>query len=61
MNKEDVVALMCETINEMNRQMAFQSGIPSDQADLVIKQQQDELKRVNGLIYDKLFAAGIIK
>ncbi len=61
MNKEDVVTLMCEVINEMNRQMAFQSGIPSDQADAVIKEQQSELRRVNGLIYDKLVSAAIIK
>lgn len=61
MNKEDVVLLMCEVINDMNRQMAFQSGVPSDQVAAVIKEQQPELQRVNGLIYDKLAAAGIIK
>ncbi len=61
MNKEDVISLMCEVINDMIRQVAFQSGIPSDQAAMAINEQQPELRRVNGLIYDKLVSAGIIK
>ena len=60
MNREDVVRIMTEVVNEMNRQMAWQQGVPSDKVDEVLSKQKGELDRVNGLIYDKLKTIGII-
>lgn len=60
MNREDVVRIMTEVVNDMNRQMAWTQGIPSNQVDEVLSKQKGELDRVNGLIYDKLKSMGII-
>jgi hypothetical protein len=60
MNREDVVNIMTDVVNEMNRQMAWSQGIPSDQVEDVLKKQKGELDRVNGLIYDRLKLRGII-
>lgn len=60
MDKKQVIYAMTETINEMNRQMAFQNGIPSDQVQQLLMQQQPELMRVNEMLYDKLVTLGVI-
>lgn len=60
MEKDRVIEEMCEVINNMNRQFAWQSGIPSDQVNDMIQKMQPELKHGNGLIYDRLVEIGVI-
>lgn len=60
MEKDRVVDEMCEVINNMNRQVAWQNGIPSDQVNDLIMRMQPELKYGNGLIYDRLVEIGAI-
>ena len=33
MQKEEVIKAMTDTINDMNRQMAWENGVSSDQVD----------------------------
>ena len=60
MYRDEVVNLMCETVNTLNRKMAAQTNMPSDQIEQFIKQGQDQLKYVNGMLYDTLKENGVI-
>jgi uncharacterized protein YqfB (UPF0267 family) len=59
MTKDEIIAVMTDTINKMNREQAWQNGVPSDQVEQVISQMQPELNRVNGIVYDKLAELGL--
>ncbi len=61
MNKEQVVQLMTEFINEMNRSAGYQGGMPIQQLEEFISSSTPELSRVNGLLYDLLVEYGIIR
>ena len=59
--KDEVVEIMTNVINDMNRQLGWQNQTPSDQVDAFIEQMKPELNRVNGLLYDKLKEVGVIQ
>ena len=59
MQKEEVIKAMTDTINDMNRQMAWENGVSSDQVDETLASMQDELNRVNAIVYDKLNELGM--
>jgi hypothetical protein len=61
MNREAVIDEMVEVINQMNRELAWSNGIPSDQVNTLIDSMQQELRHGNGLIYDKLVELDLIK
>ena len=60
MYREEAVALMCDTINKMNRQMARDANMPKDQIESFIEQGKEQLLHVNGLLYDTLRDHGVI-
>lgn len=60
MYRDEAIELMCNTVNEMNRSMAAQAGLPSEQIEDFITQGQRQLKHVNGLLYDTLKENGVI-
>jgi hypothetical protein len=60
MLREEVVALMTEIINKMNREMGLQHNIPSDTLEEQIRNQKTQLDYVNGLLYDSLQEYGLI-
>lgn len=60
MYRDEVVTLMCNTVNEMNRSMAAKANLPSDQIEDFIAQGQKQLKHVNGILYDTLKENGVI-
>jgi excinuclease UvrABC helicase subunit UvrB len=61
MYKDEVVALMTNAVNEMNRRRAIQMGIHSIGIEESIQDMQDELNKVNGMLYDTLVDNGIIR
>lgn len=61
MTRDDILVEMCEVINDMNRQTAWQNGVASDQVDQVISNMQAELMAANNLILDKLIELDVIK
>jgi hypothetical protein len=60
MLRDEVVDLMTEVINKMNREMGAQHNIPSDVLEQQIITQKSQLDYVNGLLYDTLLEYGII-
>lgn len=60
MLRDEVVQLMTDAIDNMNRQMAIQQNAPSDQVEQALSQQRPQLMYVNGMLYDLLLENGII-
>jgi len=60
MYRDEVITLMCETVNEMNRSMAAKNNMPSEQIEGFIKEGQQQMKYVNGILYDTLKENGVI-
>lgn len=58
--KDEVVKMMSDYINAMNRNALFRSDASEEQIKAVIEQMQDELNRVNGELYDMLKQNGVI-
>lgn len=61
MYREEVVALMTNAVNEMNRQRAIDMGMSSEGVEDSIQAMQDELNKVNGMLYDTLIDNGVIR
>lgn len=60
MLRDEVIELMTNVINKMNREMGLQHNIPADVLEQQIIAQKEQLDYVNGLLYDQLFEYGII-
>lgn len=60
-NREDVVKMMTDYVEGMNRQLASSHGMDSNQIEIIINQARPELTRVNGELFDLLNSRGIIK
>jgi hypothetical protein len=60
MYREEAVDLMCDTVNETNRYIAGQNGMDSAKIEEFIAQNQEQLKFMNGIIYDALKQNGVI-
>jgi hypothetical protein len=60
MYRDEVVKLMSDAIDNMNRQGAQQSGIPESQIEEFITSGRTQLDFVNGMLYDILKNNGVI-
>lgn len=60
MYKQEVVDLMCKTVNDFNMEIGLKNGMNQEQIDTILKPQQAQLEYVNGLLYDMLKSNGII-
>jgi hypothetical protein len=60
MFRDEVVAMMTNYVNNMNREMMINMGGLPEQIDRGIEEMQPELNRVNGEIYDMLRENGVI-
>lgn len=60
MTKEEVVALMLDSINADNREMGKQAGISDADMETQIQASQPSLGFMMSNIYDKLQAGGVI-
>jgi hypothetical protein len=58
--KDEVVKMMTEKINAMNKEVFEGMGMWGPNAEQAIAQQQTELNRVNGMLYDLLKENGVI-
>lgn len=58
--RDEVIELMTNVINKMNREMAAQHNIPSDVLEEQILNQKPQLDYVNGLLFDTLLDNGYI-
>lgn len=60
MEKQQVVDLMTETIEDFNRIVARQQNVPQEQVEQLLKSVQSQVVMVNELLYDTLKDKGII-
>jgi len=60
MYRDEVVKLMSDTIDNMNRQGAQNSGLNSDEVEQFISAGRSQLDFVNGMLYDLLKNEGVI-
>ena len=61
MFREEVVKMMTDYINKMNREAMLSIGGIPEQIDRGIEEMQNDLNRVNGELYDMLKENGIIR
>jgi len=60
LSKEEAVQLMCETVNNFNRQIAASQNMDIKKIEEHIVTQAEQLKYMNGLLYDTLLQADVI-
>jgi hypothetical protein len=60
MIRDEVIDLMTNVINKMNREMAMQHNLPADVLEEQILNQKPQLDHVNGLLFDTLLEYGYI-
>ena len=60
MNREEVVRLMCNTVDEFNRYNAAQNNFSSEQIEEFILAGREQMEFVNGMLYDVLRENGVI-
>lgn len=60
MKKEEVLLLMNDVVNHINRQVGQANNLSDSQIDEAIMQHQDSLSQINEMIYDELFQRGVI-
>ena len=60
MYRDEVVKIMCDAIDNLNRFGSLQSGISPEQVEEFISQGRTQLEYVNGMLYDLLKDHGII-
>ena len=60
MTKADVVKLMSNAIDDMNRNIGEGQGVPSEQIQEQLILMRPQLDHVNGMLYDLLVEYGLI-
>ena len=58
--KDEVVAMMTDYVNKMNKEALSGMGATEEQMNATIDQMQQELVKVNGELYDMLKENGVI-
>lgn len=58
--KDEVVKMMTDLIDNMNRDLLRSMGAAGETAEQSLNEMRPELTRVNGLLYDMLKENGII-
>lgn len=60
MYRDEVVNIMCMTVDNFNRHQAQENGMDKETIEQFIEQSADQMRFVNGLLYDALKAHGVI-
>jgi hypothetical protein len=62
MERQEVIKLMTNTVQEVNRQIAIQMmNVPANEVETKIAAAQEHVEHINGMIYDLLVDHGVIK
>lgn len=61
MNRQDIVKIMCDVVNNLNYQVAQQQGISAEDAYKAIEGHQEQLQYVNNVLLDELIKKEIIQ
>jgi hypothetical protein len=60
MYRDEAVQLMCDTVNKYNRSLVDAGVMSGQEMEQFIEQGADQLKFMNGLLYDTLKDTGVI-
>ena len=60
MYRDEAVQLMCDTVNNYNRSLVDAGAISAQEMEQFIEQGAEQLKYMNGLLYDVLKDSGVI-
>jgi hypothetical protein len=60
LTRDEAIDLMYKTVYDMNMDGAVQAGLPSNQIEEWLKEQESQMKYVSGLMYDVLKENGVI-
>jgi hypothetical protein len=61
MYRDEVIQLMCDTVNTYNRSLVDAGAITSQEMESFIEQGAEQLKYMNGLLHDVLKDNGVIQ
>lgn len=60
MRREEAITLMSNVIIDMNRELGRGQGIGEQEIEATLAQMKIELDKVNGMLFDALYEAGVI-
>lgn len=60
MYRDEAVTLMCDTVNKYNRSLVDAGAMSHNEMEQFIEQSAEQLKFMNGLLYDTLKEHGVI-
>lgn len=60
MNKEEVVKMMLDSMEQDNREMCERSGMPAEEAEKFMEQSRPSIVYMLNNIYDKMKEASLI-
>jgi hypothetical protein len=60
MNKEEVVKMMLDSMEQDNREMCERSGMPAEEAEKFMEQSRPSIVYMLNNIYDKMKEANLI-
>lgn len=60
MLRDEVIEIMTNTVNEINRKIGSQHNVPVDALEQEIAKQKEQLDYVNGAIFDAILDNGYI-
>ena len=61
MYRDEIIQLMCDTVNTYNRSLVDAGAITSQEMEQFIEQGAEQLKYMNGLLHDVLKDNGVIQ
>jgi hypothetical protein len=60
MNREETIALMSETVRQINMDLGYQQKVPMDELVKIMDSQHHQVLYINGIVYDTLKSKGLI-
>jgi len=60
MQKDEIVKIMCDVVNQMNFEIAQSQGADMNEAMMAIEQHQPHLIHVNTMILNELVNKGLV-
>lgn len=60
MRREEVIALMTDTVIKMNTELGTANGVPSETIKETLANMKPELDKVNAIIFDAMHDSGVI-
>jgi hypothetical protein len=61
MQKEEVISLMCHTVESINREIAKEMFLKESQVEEILNNARPQLEEVNTKLYNTLVEYGIIR